>query len=206
MPARGPAGTALMGATARVTSRGGDTGQVGPRAAVRDADRDTGWRGSAAVAGGDVGRREQVAVARVPAVRARELAAFGFGDAPGAGGAGGRGAALAHTSPAETSSPTSRCRWPPVTRSPARAVRCTTLGDCGSRRRGMHPAHQLPPTNHPGHAGRARTGIKTYFRSQPTSRRAPTSRVRGLARCRPGAGPLVKRRRRDWLVRWLRRR
>ena len=40
MPARGPAGAAVMGAAARVTSRGGDTRKVRPGAAVRDAGRD----------------------------------------------------------------------------------------------------------------------------------------------------------------------
>src|SRR5215471_2396339 len=47
VPARGPAGAAVMGAAARVTSRGGDTGQVRPGAAVRDASWDD-RRGAAA--------------------------------------------------------------------------------------------------------------------------------------------------------------
>jgi hypothetical protein len=94
VPARGPAGAAVMGAAARVTSRRGDTGQVRPGAAVRDVSRDDGWRGSAAVAGGDAGRRDQVAVAGELAVRAGELAPGGLGDAAAAGGAGGGGAAL----------------------------------------------------------------------------------------------------------------
>ena len=47
VPARGPVGAAVMGAAAWVTSRGGDTRQVGPGAAVRDASRDN-RRGAAA--------------------------------------------------------------------------------------------------------------------------------------------------------------
>ena len=70
VPARGPAGAAVMGAAARVTSRGGDTRKVCPGAAVRDAGQD-GRRGTAARAGGDVGRREQVAVTGVPTGEAR---------------------------------------------------------------------------------------------------------------------------------------
>src|SRR2546423_11295437 len=54
VPARGPAGAAVMGAAARVTSRRSDTGQVRPGAAVRDASRD-GRRGAAAPAGGGIG-------------------------------------------------------------------------------------------------------------------------------------------------------
>jgi hypothetical protein len=61
-----------------------------------------------------------------------------------------RNSTHAHTSPAETISPTRRRRCPRVTHRPARAVRCVTLGDSGSRCRGMHPAHQPPPTNQPG--------------------------------------------------------
>src|SRR5215467_14020175 len=55
VPARGPAGAAVMGAAAWVTSRGGDTGKVRSGAAVRDAGREAGRRGSAALAGGDIG-------------------------------------------------------------------------------------------------------------------------------------------------------
>jgi hypothetical protein len=51
-----------MGAPARVTSREGDTGQVRPGAAVRDASRN-GRRDAAAESGGDAGGRGQVAVA-----------------------------------------------------------------------------------------------------------------------------------------------
>jgi hypothetical protein len=64
VPARGPAGAAVMGAAARVTSRGGDTGKVRPSAAVRDAGREAGRCDPAARAGGDIGGRGQVAVAR----------------------------------------------------------------------------------------------------------------------------------------------
>src|SRR5262245_43190055 len=59
---QGTAGAAVMGAAARVTSRGDDTGQVRPGAAVRDAGWD-GRRGAAAESGGDIGGRGQVAVA-----------------------------------------------------------------------------------------------------------------------------------------------
>src|SRR5207245_2013612 len=62
VPARGPAGVAVMGAAARVTSRGGDTRKVRPGAAVRDAGRD-GRRGAAAEPGGDLDGRGEVAVA-----------------------------------------------------------------------------------------------------------------------------------------------
>ena len=70
VPARGPAGAAVMGAAARVTSRGGDTGQVRSGAAVRDAGRDD-RRDAAAESGGDAGGREQVAVTGVPTGEAR---------------------------------------------------------------------------------------------------------------------------------------
>ena len=53
-------------------------------------------RGSAAGLGGDVEGTHQVAVPLKSAVRAREEAAFGFGDAPPAGRAGGGGATLVH--------------------------------------------------------------------------------------------------------------
>src|SRR5215831_6360055 len=89
VPARGPAGAAAMGAAARVTSRGGDTRKMGPSAAVRDVGRESGRRGPAAESGGDIDRREQVAVADVPTGAARELAAIGLGHAAGAGGARG---------------------------------------------------------------------------------------------------------------------
>src|SRR5690242_4243917 len=69
VPARGPAGAAVMGAAARVTSRGGDTRQVRPGAAVRDAGRED-RRDPAARTGGDAGRRGQVAVAGELAARA----------------------------------------------------------------------------------------------------------------------------------------
>jgi hypothetical protein len=55
----------------------------------------------------------------------------------------------AHTSPAETSSPVRRRRWPRVSRSPARAVRYTTFGELGSRHLGMLQAHHHPPTKRP---------------------------------------------------------
>jgi len=58
-----------MGAAAWVTSRGGDTGQVRPGAAVRDAGRKD-RRGAAARAGGDAGRRGEVAMAGEMADRA----------------------------------------------------------------------------------------------------------------------------------------
>jgi hypothetical protein len=67
--ARGPAGAAVMGAAARVTSRGGDTGQVRPGAAVRHASRND-QRGAAAESGGDIGGRGEVAVAGELAARA----------------------------------------------------------------------------------------------------------------------------------------
>src|SRR6266496_1418661 len=56
VPAKGPAGAAVMGTAAWVTSRGGDTRQVRPSAAVRDASRSD-RRDPAAMTGGDAGRR-----------------------------------------------------------------------------------------------------------------------------------------------------
>jgi hypothetical protein len=85
-----------MGAAARVTSGRGHTGQVGSGAAVRDASRDGGWRDPAARAGGDVSRRDQVAVALKLAVRAGEHPPGRLGDAVAAGGAGRGGAPLVH--------------------------------------------------------------------------------------------------------------
>src|SRR4249920_3035525 len=64
VPARGPAGGAVMRAAARVTSRRGHTRKMVPGAAVRDAGRGDGRRDPAGRAPGDVGRRDQVAVAR----------------------------------------------------------------------------------------------------------------------------------------------
>src|SRR5438067_12375445 len=87
VPARGPAGAAVMGAAARVTSRGGDTGQVCPGAAVRDAGRD-GRRGAAARAGGDIGGRGQVAVAGELTGRAGQDPPSRLRDPGPAGGAG----------------------------------------------------------------------------------------------------------------------
>ena len=95
VPARGPAGAAVMGAAAWVTSRGGDTRKVGPGAAVRDAGRD-GRRGAAAVPGGDIGGRDQVAVAGELAARAGQDPPGRLGDPGPAGRAGGGGAALVH--------------------------------------------------------------------------------------------------------------
>src|SRR5690348_1600453 len=88
VPARGPAGAAVMGAAARVTSRGGDTRKVRPGAAVRDAGRD-GWRGAAAESSGAIDGRGEVAVAGELAVRAGQEPPGRLGDASGAGGAGG---------------------------------------------------------------------------------------------------------------------
>jgi hypothetical protein len=82
-----------MGAAARVTSRGGDTGQVRPGAAVRDAGWD-GRRGAAAESGGDIGGRGQVAVAGELASRAGQHPPGRFGDPAGTGRAGGGGTAL----------------------------------------------------------------------------------------------------------------
>src|SRR5689334_22540018 len=79
VPARGPAGAAVMGAAARVTSRGGDTGQVRPGAAVRDAGQED-RRDPAARAGGDAGRRGQVAVAGELAARAGQHPPGRLGD------------------------------------------------------------------------------------------------------------------------------
>src|SRR6478672_6956045 len=93
VPARGPAGAAVMGAAARVTSRGGDTGQVRPGAAVRDAGWD-GRRGAAAESGGDIGGRGKVAVAGELAGRAGQHPPGRFGDPAGTGRAGGGGTAL----------------------------------------------------------------------------------------------------------------
>jgi hypothetical protein len=71
------------------------TGKVRAGSAVRDPRALGGWGdGGAAVAGGDVGGRDQVAVPVVPAVRAAEVAPSGLGDPAGAGGAGGGGAPL----------------------------------------------------------------------------------------------------------------
>jgi hypothetical protein len=53
-----------MKAPPRVTSRRGHTRKMRPGPAVRDAGRGDGRRDAAARAGGDVGRRDQVAVAR----------------------------------------------------------------------------------------------------------------------------------------------
>src|SRR6266576_3243818 len=86
VPARGPAGAAVMGAAAWVTSRGGDTGQVRPGAAVRDAGRD-GRRGSAARTGGDIGGRGEVAVAGELAGRAGQHPPGRLGNPGVAGGA-----------------------------------------------------------------------------------------------------------------------
>jgi hypothetical protein len=74
------------------------TGKVIAGSAVRDP-RSSSGRGddaAAAVAGGDVGGRDQVAVPVVPAVRAAEVAPSGLGYPAGAGGAGGGGAPLVH--------------------------------------------------------------------------------------------------------------
>ena len=84
--AAGTPGAAVMGAAPRVTSRRGHAWQVRPGAAVRDR-RPRGWPGgTAARAGGDVGRREQVAVAREPAVRAAGSRPGGLGTRPGTAG------------------------------------------------------------------------------------------------------------------------
>ena len=100
MPARGPAGAAVMSAAARVTSRGGDTGQVRPGAAVRDAGRD-GRRGAAAESGGDIGGRGQVAVAGELASRAGQHPPGRLRNPGPAGGAGGGRAALVHQGQAD---------------------------------------------------------------------------------------------------------
>jgi len=96
VPARGPAGAAVMRAAARVTSCRGHTWQVRPGPAVRDASRDDGWRGPAAQAGGDVSRGDQVAVAGELAVRAGEHPPGRPGHALSTGRASGGGAALVH--------------------------------------------------------------------------------------------------------------
>jgi hypothetical protein len=86
-----------MGAAPGVTSCRGGTWQVVPGAAVRDLVREgvPGLDGSAARgAGGDVGAADKVAVPGEPAVRAGERPPGGPGDPPGAGRAGGGGAAL----------------------------------------------------------------------------------------------------------------
>jgi len=71
-----------MGAAARVTPCSGHTGQVVPGSAVRDVSRDeNGWHDPAACAGGDVGRRDQVAVAGELAMRASEHPPLGLRDA-----------------------------------------------------------------------------------------------------------------------------
>src|SRR5207253_6959736 len=61
---------------------------------------------------------------------------------------------------------------------PTREVRYTTPGDCGLRCRGMHPAHQPPPTNHPGHASTAHrfTGILPVTTTSPR----PAARAKGI--------------------------
>jgi hypothetical protein len=89
-----------MGAAARVTSRGGDTRQVRPGAAVRDASRDD-RRDPAARTGGDVGGRGEVAVAGELAGRAGEDPPGRFGNPGVAGGAGGGGATLVHQGQAD---------------------------------------------------------------------------------------------------------
>jgi hypothetical protein len=96
VPARGPAGAAVMGAAARVTSRRGHTRQVVPGAAVRDASRNNSWRDPAADTGGDVSRRDKVAVAAELTVRAGEHPPGRPGHPLAAGRAGGRGASLIH--------------------------------------------------------------------------------------------------------------
>jgi len=90
-----------MRAAARVTSRRGHTRKVVPGAAVRDVGRD-GRRGAAGQAPGDVGRRDQVAMARLAAARAAEHPAARFGDACPAGRAGRGSTALieqSHSNP-----------------------------------------------------------------------------------------------------------
>jgi hypothetical protein len=94
VPARRPAGAAAMGAAARVTPRGGDTWEMRACATVRDTDRDDGRCGAAADAGGDVGGREQVAVAGVPTARAVHDPPNGLGNAFGASRAGRGGPPL----------------------------------------------------------------------------------------------------------------
>src|SRR5207247_4854048 len=115
VPARGPAGAAVMGAAARVTSRGGDTRQVRPGAAVRDASRD-GRRDPAAMAGGDAGRRGEVAVAGELAGRAGQDPPRRFGDPGPADGTRGGGAALIHQLQADARasalSASTAIRWP----------------------------------------------------------------------------------------------
>ena len=80
-----------MRAAARVTSRRGHTRKVVPGAAVRDAGHD-GRREAAGRAPGDVGRRDQVAVAAQPAARAAEHPPGGLWH-PGPAGRASRGGA-----------------------------------------------------------------------------------------------------------------
>src|SRR5690349_20047815 len=90
-----------MVAATWVTSRGGDTRQVRPSAAVRDASRND-RRGAAVESGGDIGRRGQVAVARVLAGRAGQDPPGRLEDPGGADGAGGGCAALVQQGQADS--------------------------------------------------------------------------------------------------------
>jgi hypothetical protein len=238
VPARGPAGVAVMRAPARVTSRRGHTRKVVPGAAVRDAGRGDGRRDPAGQAPGDIAQHaDQVADAPVagplvvpPARSDAQDAArvadrdgadparggpadhragglvLGLADPagvprlhdplaapvlppaprpalPGFGGAAGDGPAPCpgvlqvqvvlgadrppprvqlqdagpHV-PGRDQYRTSRRRCPRVSRKPARAVRYTTAGRCGSRCLGMPPSHQQPPTNKPAGPGGLRRG------------------------------------------------
>jgi hypothetical protein len=73
------------------------TWQVRAGSAVRDPLTFSGrGDGAAAVTGGDVGGRDQVAVPAVPTVRAAEVPPAGLRYPAGAGGAGGGGSPLVH--------------------------------------------------------------------------------------------------------------
>ena len=85
-----------MGAPPGVTSRRVHTWQVRSGPAVRDPRTCQGGDGAAARAGSDVGRRDQVAVPALPAVRAGEDPPGRLGYPPGAPGTRRGGAPLVH--------------------------------------------------------------------------------------------------------------
>jgi hypothetical protein len=159
-----------MRAPPRVTSRRVHTWQVGPGPAVRDPRACLGGDGAAARAGSDVGRRDQVAVPALPAMRCStereplvssspnvpgpDLASSRHSSAyPASSGSWRRRQPLSsstqhHTSPADRSNPNIRRRCPAVVRSPHRAVRYTTRGASGARFLGMPPSSTTRRQNH----------------------------------------------------------
>jgi hypothetical protein len=94
VPARGPFGGPCCRTPPRVTSCRVHTWEVRPGPAVRDPRTRWGEDGAAARPGGDVGRRDQVAVPGVPAMRAGEYTSDGFRHPTGTRRAGRGGATL----------------------------------------------------------------------------------------------------------------